>query len=425
MGTYMKSWARSGVVGLVVWTLAVTGCVAPPPAEPPEADVEAIALVDAHRLTDRLLELTIDTGSVGRTQLRLLLPSTFDEDPERRWPVLYLLHGGGGSFVDWTDSSDVERMTADLDLIVAMPDSGPGATYVDWAFPDAAGRRPRYETYITHALPAFLSKTYRASDRAAIAGVSAGGFGAMSYAARHPDRYRAVAGFSANLDTRDGDELGPWLSALPTLALEGAFPLGDPVTHEVRWRGHNPLDLAPNIAGLDVYVSNGNGNLGPLSTPEEIIDFIMLESSTERRSLRFVARLKELGIAVLTNFYGDGTHSFRYWNRELDAALPMLTAALERDRPAPTEFVYRTVEERFSVWGWSFEVTGRTDLAFTDIAVSGDRVTATGNGTLQVTAPSGARAVVDLGNTAERYGPGPDAPGPRPLGPAVVVHLEA
>ena len=42
---------------------------------------------------------------------------------DERFPVLYLLHGGGGGYFDWTKNTDVESHTAAADIIVAMPDS--------------------------------------------------------------------------------------------------------------------------------------------------------------------------------------------------------------------------------------------------------------------------------------------------------------
>ena len=434
---------RDVLVAVVMVVLASACTAGPSPTG--VSPLSSARILDQQRVDDRLVELAVDAPGVGRTSIRLLLPAGFDADPGRRWPVLYLLHGGGGDFTDWTDSSDVEGMTSALDVIVAMPDSGPGATYVDWAY-DGPNGRPQYETWITELLPDLLAREFRADDRAVIAGLSAGGFGAMSYAARHPDRYRAVATFSGNLDTRDGDTIGPWLSAVPTLALDGAFPLGDPLTEEVRWRGHNPLDLVPNLAGVDIFVSNGNGQIGELSGPQELTDFLWLESSTERRGLAFVARAAELGIPVTTDFYGDGTHSFPWWNRELGRALPMLMAALDRVRPAPDSFTYRSVEPRFSVWGWTFEVSDRAEPAFTDVAIDGHGLSVSGNGTVRVTTPpdlvAGAQYLVagevvtagadgrvtfgvDLPDNAEPYSIDVDPPGPRPTGPAAQVDIVA
>src|SRR5690606_26467987 len=186
-----------------------------------------------------------------------------------------------------------------------------------------------WETFHLVELRNLLAARYRSNDRLAVAGLSAGGFGAMSYAARHPDLFRAVASFSGNLDTRDDDLVGPLLSAIVTYALERNTPLGDPYVHEARWRGHNPLDLAPNLAHTAVFVSAGDGQYGALDPPLTLPDWLTLESSTHRRTVRFVQRMQALGLDLTADLYGHGTHSFRYWARELERAMPLLAGALE------------------------------------------------------------------------------------------------
>ena len=212
-----------------------------------------------------------------------------------------------------------------------------------------------------------MSASTAADDRAAIADCPPAGSARCSYAARHPDRYRAVATFSGNLDTRDGDSVGPWLSAVPTLALDRAFPLGDPLTQEVRWRGHNPLDLAPNLAGVDIFVSNGNGQIGELSGPQELTDFLWLESSTERRSRAFAARAASSAFRSRPTSTGTARTPFRGGTASSGVRPSDAHGPLDGDRPAPDSFTFRSVEPRFSVWGWTFEVSDRADLAFTDV----------------------------------------------------------
>ena len=65
-----------------------------------------------------------------------------------------------------------------------------------------------------------------------------GGFGAMSYAARHPDLFGAAASFSGAVDTNNPLDI----------AITGDEPFGPRATQEIRWRGHNPTDLAPQPA---------------------------------------------------------------------------------------------------------------------------------------------------------------------------------
>jgi S-formylglutathione hydrolase FrmB len=48
------------------------------------------------------------------------------------------------------------------------------------------------------------------------------------------------------------------------------------------------------------------------------------------QSIALLARLRELRIPVTTDFYGPGTHTWPYWERELHRSLPMLLDALGR-----------------------------------------------------------------------------------------------
>ena len=60
---------------------------------PPGSAVPA-HVVAKKRLGDRKEDVTIESPAVGaRVKVRLLLPLHYETDKERRWPVLYLLHG--------------------------------------------------------------------------------------------------------------------------------------------------------------------------------------------------------------------------------------------------------------------------------------------------------------------------------------------
>src|SRR5690606_38468350 len=147
---------------LAALLLMAAACVPAPDSLPPEPTPPAgPTIVSEAVMEERLLQLVGDSPSVGRTGLRVILPRGFGEQPDRRWPVLYLLHGGGGSFVDWTRASEVVAMTEDLDLVVVMPDGGPGATYVNWLYsgPEA---QPQWEDYHVDELPQLVAERFRA-----------------------------------------------------------------------------------------------------------------------------------------------------------------------------------------------------------------------------------------------------------------------
>lgn len=57
------------------------------------APSKAVRVVSVDKINDRTRDVVIDSPSVGEARVRLLLPADFEADPNRRWPVLYLLHG--------------------------------------------------------------------------------------------------------------------------------------------------------------------------------------------------------------------------------------------------------------------------------------------------------------------------------------------
>ncbi len=141
-----------------------------------------------------------------------------------------------------------------------------------------------------------------------------GGFGALSYAARHPGFFKAAASYSGVADTVGSD-----FSADPLL-------WGDKIDDRETWEAHNPVSLAESLADTPVYVSYGDGDPGPLDTPGTEGDG--LERWLAVQNERFVKRLEELGIPATVDAYGDGTHAWPYWERGLHDSLPVLLGAL-------------------------------------------------------------------------------------------------
>jgi S-formylglutathione hydrolase FrmB len=185
--------------------------------------------------------------------VRVLLPAGYGASPRRRYPVLYLLHGALNDQAAWTQQGDAEQLTAPYGVIVVMPDSGTSGGYVDW-YNNGHGGPPRWETYHINQLLPFIDRRFRTVARRtgrAIAGLSMGGFGAMSYAARHPDLFAAAASFSGAVDTNN----------LLDVAVT-PVDVGPRGRQEVRWRGHNPWDLAGNLKGMRLILRTGDGQPG-------------------------------------------------------------------------------------------------------------------------------------------------------------------
>src|SRR3546814_15891875 len=94
-------------------------------------------------------------------------------------------------------------MTESLPLIVVIPDgtfdADGGGFYTNWVDQTTSRGVANWETFHTQELVGWIDENFRTiDDRSgrAIVGLSQGGFGSLSYAARNPGPYGAVASFS-------------------------------------------------------------------------------------------------------------------------------------------------------------------------------------------------------------------------------------
>jgi diacylglycerol O-acyltransferase / trehalose O-mycolyltransferase len=300
-------------------------------------------VIAQHVLDSRTMDITIDSAALGHTaSARILLLKRFGSHPRGDWPVLYVLHGGLGRYVDWTESSSIASLARKRDVLVVMPDGGSLGFYTDW-WDRGVGTKPGWETFHLVELAQILERGLDASGRRAVAGLSMGGFGVMSYAGRRPGFFQAAASFSGVLNTLHPtvDPLFPGLYATCLLqtfvAPLGHDPLalfGDPVAQRDVWAAHNPADLVEHLPSTKLFVSCGNGHVGPLDPPGTDPSglLVQLEAALYLQNQEFVARATSLGLDITVDFYGAGTHTWPYWARQLERAFPLLMQAIGASR---------------------------------------------------------------------------------------------
>jgi S-formylglutathione hydrolase FrmB len=347
------------------------------------ADESGLVHVGTTHVDLRLDELTFTTPAlVGETKVRILLPQGYDPESDVRYPVLYLLHGGTGSFVDWTTQGDAEEISAGYPLIIVMPDGSGFGNYVDWwNFGD--GGPPMWETYHIDQLLPWVDAHYNtipSRDARAIAGLSMGGGGAGHYASRHPDLFTAAGMFSGAVDTNTVPvQLLVETSGMPEGHQAGAI-FGHRATDEVRWRGHNTWDLADNLEGLFLQLDTGNGSPGgPAGDTGDPIETGCWQMMTNLHD-----RLVELGYDHIWHYYGAGGHSWWYWQRDLKELLPRLMDRFADPVPAPSPFTYTSIDTTYDVWGWQVQID-RPALEFSrlfDASATGFRLAGSGDATV-------------------------------------------
>jgi S-formylglutathione hydrolase FrmB len=136
----------------------------------------------------------VPSTSLGREQVAtILLPASYGTS-QQRYPVLYLLHGGGQDHTAFATRGWF-RALASRDMIVVTPSVGDS-----WYVNSAADPSAKYEDFVVKDLIEYVDRQYRtiaSGDGRAIAGVSMGAWGAMMLGLKHPKLFGAVGAFSA------------------------------------------------------------------------------------------------------------------------------------------------------------------------------------------------------------------------------------
>jgi enterochelin esterase-like enzyme len=199
----------------------------PPPRDP--------GFVTSRGSSDRFYVTSPALG--GRRQLVVVyLPPGYAENPQRRFPVLYLLHGFPGRPESFLTAL---KMGVDEDVLVAeqrmrplilvMPFGSTG-TFTDKEWANSVRADEAWETFVARDLVHAIDARYRTIPTGAaraIGGLSEGGYGALNIGLHHPSEFRVLESWSG-------------------------YELADPITaifdHHERLLDHNsPLLQLPGV----------------------------------------------------------------------------------------------------------------------------------------------------------------------------------
>lgn len=244
----------------------------------------------------------------------IYLPKSYEVAPEKKYPILYLLHGVMGTNEGWFRDQRAGEVLDQLiasgeacEMIVVSPNAG-GNIYAGawngyfnmpgWAYEDF---------FYQEFLPMIESKYRVIADKQhrAIAGLSMGGGGTTSYAQRHSDMYCAAYAMSA-------------LMNIPEM---GAMPSKEPANPEDKMeilnksvREHSCIDYVAQadearkeqLRTVQWYVDCGDD------------DFLL------DRNIEFVQAMHRAQIPLQFRVR-DGGHTNEYWHTALFTCLPFVS----------------------------------------------------------------------------------------------------
>lgn len=225
----------------------------------------------------------VPSKKMGRTLNNLIvLPKQYLENNDKSYPVVYLLNGHGGGYMDWQNHTDLTKLASEYGMIFVCPDG-----QNSWYYDSPVDPKFQFETYITQELRQYVDQNYRTINDAkhrAITGLSMGGHGALWLAFRHPDIYGSCGSMSGAVDLKK---------------LHNRFDidkrLGRYEQNSDAWETHSVISLVPSLKnGQNIIIDDGAQ------------DFLIREN----RDLH--AALNKQGIK---HQYSErpGKHAWNYW----------------------------------------------------------------------------------------------------------------
>jgi putative tributyrin esterase len=245
----------------------------------------------------------------------VVLPSDYNRGPSkhRRYPVVYLLHGLKGSANDWvSERAHLADYAAQYPFIVVVPE-GHDAWYTD----SATVPNEKYESYLIQELIPDVERRFRtipSREGRAVAGLSMGGYGSLKFGLKYPDEFALAASMSGAL-------------AAPSWPLDATTP--DWVKPSLA-RAYGPVGTATRRDN-DIF------RIVRELPPERVarLPYFYLDCGTEdfliSNSRDFSALLIEKKIPHEFREL-PGTHSWPYWDRQVQEILRLAAQKLSPAR---------------------------------------------------------------------------------------------
>lgn len=225
---------------------------------------------------------------------------------DHKYPVLWLLHGGGGDHTDWVRQTAIERYASEKGLAVVMPgvDSS--------GYMDMKNGGYKYFTFVSEDLPSFLSNILPLSTKKEdnfVAGLSMGGYGSTKMMLHHPERFAACGSFSGAIDMvyiLRGQETGKD-RAIGGMGLCYGGSKGIENTPDDNMYMFEKL-TKEGVELPKYYIAIGNDDFG------------------YENNIQAMDRLKEMGVEFEYT-PDEGVHNWAFWDRHIQKFLDWIPLA--------------------------------------------------------------------------------------------------
>ena len=291
----MRSAKRT--IGVVLVTSLLVGRAGVEASQAPAVPEVAPAVV-----------IKVPSAALGREQVAtILLPSSYARSGTR-YPVLYLLHGGGQDHTAFATRSWFGVLPS-RNLIIVTPGVGES-----WYVNSVSDPTARYEDFIVKDLVTYVDQHYRtiaSREGRAVAGVSMGAWGAMLLGLKHHQLFGAIGALSSPFGISRQD---------PNMDMTSRTQqrFGAPGTAERRERDPSTLasEIAPESLPL-LFLACGSQDL-----------FV-------RDNRAFVQRLAERKLPYEYREISPFGHSWDVWDVQIVHFIEIMLERWSRSRQGP------------------------------------------------------------------------------------------
>lgn len=243
-----------------------------------------------------------------------LLPVGYAES-NKRYPVLYLLHGLFGRYDDWITRTNLAKYATHYDVIIVTPEG-----HDNWYTDSAGVPTNKYESYFVSELISDVDGRFRTiKDRRGrgVAGLSMGGYGALKYGFKHPEQFAFAGSFSGALDptTRTDDHPGfAWTILRPSInAVFGTRNSQTRITNGLHQIARSLS--ASQIASLPYLYFDCGLEDGFLATNRELADILLAK--------KIPHQYRQL----------PGEHNWTYWDQQVREVLRVYAQLMTNNGP--------------------------------------------------------------------------------------------
>jgi S-formylglutathione hydrolase FrmB len=340
----------------VLAALAALALAAPAAAQnitAPDAAVPAGITVEAPMVPGSSLESNLE-GNAAVREVMVVLPPSYATDPERRFPVVYYLHGFAISGRDFYDYMQVPTAVAanaaeSREFIVVVPDT---LTAMGGSMYSNSVATGNFREFVARDLVAYIDSHYRTvatREGRGLAGHSMGGYGTFVTAMSYPGVFAAIWAQSACCVSPRGEtaESAAAMAEVPREGVDAAgFGMRAGLASMTAWSPNpdNPpfyADFPFRNGAVDPLVIAEWANNAPLAMVARHVDALSSYAAIasdvgDRDGLAAQDKaiheeIARFGIANRFEIY-PGTHTDKIGQRFAEQVLPFFAEQLDMGR---------------------------------------------------------------------------------------------